>query len=63
MLENLNSAVFLLLNAPAQPNAIILWGARVAAVWGIYAVSAMLVIGWIRGDLAMRSALFAAGIT
>jgi len=63
LLENLNSAIFLLLNASAQPNTIILWGARVAAVWGIYAVSVLVVIGWIRGSSALRAALFAAGLT
>jgi len=63
MLENLNTTLFLWVNAPATPNPTILFIARIAADWAIYAVALALIFGWIRGGLLWRKILFVAAIS
>jgi undecaprenyl-diphosphatase len=48
-MQELNEALFLLLNAPAQPNAVLLALAKILADQVIWLVPLTLIMGWVRG--------------
>lgn len=59
-MEALNRTLFLWLNAPAHPQAWLVALATVLAQWLIWAIPALLAIGWLRGDERTRKAMLAA---
>jgi undecaprenyl-diphosphatase len=61
-MEELNKQFFLLLNAPAHPYPWLLHFAHAIAVWSIWLIPAVLIIGWLRGDYRFRRLMFEASI-
>ncbi|MDR3640376.1 MAG: undecaprenyl-diphosphatase [Humidesulfovibrio sp.] len=59
-MEALNDALFLLLNAPAHPDALELALARLFAVWAIWLVPLVLTAGWLRGSRRTRTLMLEA---
>lgn len=59
-MESLNQSLFLLINAPAHPNPYAVTAAFVFADYAIWLVPLALVIGWLRGDDALRRGLIEA---
>jgi len=59
-MEELNRAIFLMINAPENPNALILAIAKLLADYMIWLIPAMLVIGWLRGEERTRRILLGA---
>ena len=62
-MEHLNYTLFMLLNAAPGASAAAVGIARFLAEGVIWLVPAGLVIGWLRGDLAVRQILVAATVT
>lgn len=59
-METLNEALFLWLNAPADPNPWVLSAAIVLADWLIWLVPIVLVVGWLYGNNTIRRVLILA---
>lgn len=59
-MEDLNDALFLLLNASAHPSAALLAVAKFFAVYAIWTVPAALAAGWLRGGERTRKLLLEA---
>jgi undecaprenyl-diphosphatase len=53
-MEELNKALFLLLNAPAHPHAVLLAVAYGLAEWSVWLIPLTLTIGWLRGGDRIR---------
>lgn len=49
-MNEFNDALFLLINASAQPNIFLLWTAKLLAEYAIWLIPLALVIGWLRGS-------------
>lgn len=62
-MEQLNQSLFLLINADAQANQIIVMLAKFIAEIPIWLIPALLVIGWMRGDSTIRRALLTSAMT
>ncbi|GAB3629227.1 Putative undecaprenyl-diphosphatase YbjG [Pandoraea terrae] len=62
-MEDLNRALFLLLNAPGHPNALMLAIARIFAEYVIWAIPAIIGIGWLRSGERTRKVLLAATVS
>jgi undecaprenyl-diphosphatase len=60
-MENLNNALFVLLNAPAHPHPGAIAVARLLAVYVIWAVAAGLAFGWLASGERTRKHLLEAG--
>jgi undecaprenyl-diphosphatase len=58
-----NQYIFLLLNAPAHPDAVVVEAAKFAANWLVVAAALVMVYLWIWGPAAKRSALIAVGVS
>ena len=63
MVELFNQTLFLLINADIQPNALIVMLAKLMADLPIWLVPSLLIIGWLRGDNAIRQGFLAAALT
>src|SRR5574337_6023 len=61
-LEELNRSLFLLINGPADPGAAMLTFAKLCAALLVAAVPLYLVVGWLRGDEALRRRLLEAAL-
>lgn len=61
-MDDLNNALFLLINAPAQPNAKLLEFAKFLAEQTIWFVPFILVVGWLIGREPSRKIMFSAAI-
>lgn len=59
-MQELNEALFLLINAPASPNAILLAIAKVLADQAIWLAPMALLIGWFRGSERTRKLMLEA---
>ena len=59
-MEHLNQTLFLWLNAPGHPNALRVALATVLAQGLIWAIPALIGIGWLRGDERTRKAMLVA---
>ncbi|KAA0891396.1 undecaprenyl-diphosphatase [Oryzomonas rubra] len=53
-MEKFNEALFLTINAPAHPQALLLALARGLAEWSIWLIPLFLALGWLRGDGRQR---------
>ncbi|KAB0671533.1 undecaprenyl-diphosphatase [Oryzomonas sagensis] len=53
-MEKFNEALFLTINAPAHPQALLLASARGLAEWTIWLIPLILALGWLRGDGRQR---------
>ncbi|KAB0664422.1 undecaprenyl-diphosphatase [Oryzomonas japonica] len=53
-MEKFNEALFLTINAPAHPQALLLALARGLAEWSIWLIPLILALGWLRGDGRQR---------
>lgn len=62
-MESFNQSLFLLLNAPAHPNAWVVLLAQFMAMLPQWLIPLLLVIGWLKGDSDRRKGLLAATIT
>jgi len=65
-MEELNQALFLMLNAPAHPESMLLTLAQILADWCVWLVPLLLTLGWLRGDEPRRKLLLeatASGLT
>lgn len=60
-LEALDKRAFLLINAPAQPDALVLAIAKISASWLVAIVALALVVVWVVGRAPQRKALVFAG--
>lgn len=63
MFDTLNQTLFAFINAPATASDLMITVAIVAAEGLLYVVAAAMVLGWVRGNDALRRALFNAGLT
>lgn len=64
-MERVNQTLFLWLNAPEHPNALMVALAVFFAQWLIWAIPALISMGWLRGDEGTRKSLLitvAAGV-
>ncbi len=59
-MQEINEALFLLINAPATPNAIILAIAKVLADQAIWLAPMALIVGWFRGSERTRKLMLEA---
>lgn len=59
-MQEINEALFLLINAPASPNAILLSIAKVLADQAIWLAPMALIIGWFRGSERTRKLMLEA---
>ena len=59
-MQELNEALFLLINAPASPNAVLLAIAKVLADQAIWLAPVALIIGWFRGSERTRKLMLEA---
>ncbi|WP_207001868.1 undecaprenyl-diphosphatase [Trinickia mobilis] len=59
-MEDLNQSLFLLLNAPADPNAFVLAFGIFFAEYAIWAVPAIVAVGWLRGSKETRKMMLEA---
>ena len=62
-MESLNQTLFLWLNAPAQPNDLLLTVAIFFAEQLIWAVPCLIGIGWLGGDEGIRKAMLVATVS
>ncbi|MCI2810947.1 undecaprenyl-diphosphatase [Eoetvoesiella caeni] len=53
-MENINQALFLLLNAPQHPSMALVMLAQGLADYAIWIVPAVLILGWLRGNESIR---------
>jgi undecaprenyl-diphosphatase len=60
--EELNNALFMFINAPAQPNGALLFIAKFLAEQTILFVPFVLVVGWLMGRKPSRKILFGAAL-
>lgn len=60
-MQDLNEALFLLINAPANPNTTLLLIARLCAEQLIWVVPASLLLGWFMGNGSIRQRMLEAG--
>lgn len=63
LVEQLNQALFLLINADATPNPLMLTFAKIMAALPIWLIPGILILGWLRGDSNIRKMFFASAIT
>jgi undecaprenyl-diphosphatase len=59
-MNEFNDALFLLINASAQPNIFLLWTAKLLADYAILLIPLALVIGWLRGSEDTRKLMLEA---
>lgn len=59
-MEELNQALFSMLNAPAHPSSLLLAMAWGLAEWVVWLVPLLLTLGWLRGDEWLRKLLLQA---
>lgn len=59
-MEHLNQTIFLWLNAPEHPNAVMVTLATFFAEWLVWAVPILIGIGWLRGNENTRKTLLIA---
>ncbi|SFB17216.1 Undecaprenyl-diphosphatase [Collimonas sp. OK607] len=59
-MEELNQSLFLLINASAQPSALLLNSAMLFAEWLIFLIPAGLLLGWFRGGEQTRKLMLEA---
>ncbi|UGQ48848.1 phosphatase PAP2 family protein [Massilia endophytica] len=59
-MEHLNYTLFTLINAPADPSQSMLWLAKLFGIYAIYAVPALIAVGWLRGSDERRKAMLMA---
>lgn len=59
-MESINQALFLWLNAPEHPSALLLAIATLLADYAIWVIPAMLAVGWLRGSESTRKLLLEA---
>ncbi|RII25086.1 MAG: undecaprenyl-diphosphatase [Geobacter sp.] len=59
-MEQMNQALFLMLNAPSHPNPLLLATAQGMAEWIVWLIPLMLTVGWLRGDEPRRRLLLEA---
>jgi undecaprenyl-diphosphatase len=59
-MEHLNQTIFMWLNAPEHPNALVVTLATIFAEWLIWAVPILIGIGWLRGNENTRKTLLIA---
>ena len=62
MFDSLNQTLFALINAPVETGAATVFMATLAAEGLLYIVAILMVLGWVRGQIPMRRALFNAGL-
>jgi len=62
-MESFNNALFLWLNAPAHPNAIVLTAAIAIAQYLIWIIPVFIVTGWLRGAANTRRLVFVAAVS
>ncbi|MCW8995161.1 MAG: undecaprenyl-diphosphatase [Psychromonas sp.] len=62
-MEPLNQTLFLLINAGAHPNFIMVMFAKVLAELPIWLIPVLLIMGWLSGDALMRKAFLASAIS
>ncbi|MSN25888.1 MAG: phosphatase PAP2 family protein [Geobacter sp.] len=59
-MEELNQALFLMINAPDHAQALLLAMARGVAEWSIWLIPLTLTFGWLRGDERLRKLMLMA---
>ena len=59
-MNEFNDALFLLINASAQPNIFLLWTAKLLADFAIWLIPLALVVGWLRGSEDTRKLMLEA---
>lgn len=62
-MEELNQALYLMLNAPSHPNVLVLAIAHGLAEWLIWLVPLTLSLGWLRGDDKLRMVMLGATLS
>ncbi len=62
-MEKMNQALFLMLNAPEHPPALLLAVAQGLAEWLVWLVPLMLTLGWLRGDEKLRKLMLGATLS
>lgn len=62
-MQQLNEMLLAVINASAEPSAILVSLARILAEWMIYAVALVLIWGWLRGGKKRRRQLVIVGLT
>lgn len=62
-MEALNQSLFLLINAPANPDALTLLMARLLADYAIWLIPVGLMLGWLRSGNSIRKTLLLATLT
>ncbi len=62
MLDTINQSLFTLINAPETASDSMIMAATLAAEGLLYFVAVVMVLGWVRGNDALRHALFRAGL-
>jgi undecaprenyl-diphosphatase len=62
MIDTLNQTLFALINAPETASDLMIALATLAAEGLLYIVAVAMVLGWVRGNDALRRALFSAGL-
>ena len=63
LVEQFNQALFLLINADANPNSLTLVFAKFMAAMPMWLIPGILILGWLRGDSNIRKMFFASAIT
>lgn len=61
-METFNTALFLLINAPDDPNVVMLMAAKSFAEYVIWLVPVVLVVGWLRGGQRTRKLMLQATV-
>jgi undecaprenyl-diphosphatase len=59
-MNDFNNSMFLLINAPAQPNLLLLWAAKFFAAYAIWLIPMCLVAGWLWGTERTRKLMLEA---
>ncbi|MES2385559.1 MAG: hypothetical protein V4593_13510 [Pseudomonadota bacterium] len=49
-MNDINQALFLLINASAHPNTLLLWTAKLLAEYSIWLIPLVLIGAWLRGN-------------
>lgn len=61
-METFNTALFLLINAPDDPNTVVLMAAKSFAEYAIWLLPLVLVVGWLRGGQRTRKLMLQATV-
>ena len=62
MFDTINQTLFAMINAPETASTAMITAATLAAEGLLYLVAVAMVLGWVRGNDALRRALFSAGL-